>query len=235
LACDEWPTRVEQASQFVDDADLCAYILEINDAHIRAYSADQRFEPRLVDKYSRRDDHCDLCRAAGRPNAGDTSTEVNHGRNTPGGHQGQGCDGGAVGIWQHDADCLADAGTRGELSRQHRDAEQELSVGEGAGKRVLNRDAPAAVGVGGCDNGLDNRAVGRCGAENEFRHDLVKRGPGSDAAAFALEVRIDRELDGFAHGDRDLGKPTAADLRAIEPRERRCLRAFEAHRHDHGV
>ena len=141
----------------------------------------------------------------------------------------------AVGVRQHHADRLALGRERHQLLAEDARAEQQLAVGERAGDRVLDRDAAHAVDLGRLDHRLEHGAVGRRGAEDEVRHDLVERGARRHAAVLALERRIDGELHRLQHGDRDLGEPAAAHLRAIQPRERRRLEPFDPHRHDHGV
>ena len=55
------------------------------------------------------------------------------------------------------------------------------------------------------------------------------------AAVLAPERRIDGELHRLQHGHGDLGEPAAANLAAMQPRERRGVEPFEPHRHHEGV
>ena len=89
--------------------------------------------------------------------------------------------------------------------------------------------------LGGVDQRFDDGAVGRGGAEDQVRHDRVKRGAGGLPALAALELRIDLELHRLEDGDGDLRKQPAPHLRALEPAENRRLRPVDAHRHHHRV
>ena len=76
---------------------------------------------------------------------------------------------------------------------EHGNADQHLAIGEGA-DRIFERDAAQPVLVRRLDQGVDDRAVDRAGAEDEVRHDPVQRLAGGDAALLAFERRIDGEV-----------------------------------------
>ena len=84
------------------------------------------------------------------------------------------------------------------------------SVAERPAHRILDRDAAAAVILGGLQQRLEHGAVRGGGAEHQVRHDAVERGAGRLAAGAALEGGIDRELDRLEHRDLHLGEPARA-------------------------
>src|SRR5271165_1238582 len=139
----------------------------------------------------------------------------------------------AAATLQHHADRLARARKRRELAGKHAGADQKLPITELAADRILDCDTAPALDLCRIDHGLDDRAICRRCAKDQIGHDLVEHRTRRLAARFALQRVVDREAHRLEHGDRDLGEPATADLRAAEAREDRGFETLDAHRHDH--
>ena len=223
---------VHEAAELVGKRDGRADVIEIDDTHLVRDRGDQLIEPRLLDEYARRYDGLELGRFAARQNIRRTGGEVDHRRDAARRHQRQERHHRAVGVRQHHADRAAFGRERHQLGAEDTRRREQALVGERAGHRVLHGDAGAAVLVGGLDDGLEHRAVGRGGAEYEIGHDAVERRTRRLPSPAALERGIDRKLHRLEHGHFDFREPFAAHLSLGQPAERRLLQALDAHRHD---
>ena len=122
-----------------------------------------------------------------------------------------------------------------QLAAEDRDGLQQPAIGHLSPDRIFDRDPAGSVMLGGIDQRLHDGAVGRRGAENQIRHDRVKRGAGGLPPLAALELGIELELHRLENRHLDLRKHPAAHLRVLEPAEDGGLRSLDADGNDHGI
>ena len=235
LARHQRGTGAHHAANLVEERDGGADVLQIDDRHLLGDRRHHVVEPALLHEHPRGQDGGDLGGLAGRQDVGGAGREVDHRRHPAGRQEAEEGHHRAVGIGQHQADGAAFRRVAHQLVAQDGGAHQQLAVAERPAHRILDRDAAAAVILGGLQQRLKHGAVRGGGAEHQVRHDAVERGAGRLAAGAALEGGIDRELDRLEHRDLDLGEPAPAHLAARQPAERRLLQPFDAHRHHLGI
>ena len=68
------------------------------------------------------------------------------------------------------------------------------------------------------------------GREDQVGQDVIKRRAGGVAARAAFQFGVERDAARGQDRDHDFREPAPADVRGLESRERRALRAFEPDR-----
>ena len=222
--------RSKQRAKTREHPDLAAHVFEIQHGGLRRERSHHRLELGLLDELPRGDNQLDLRGLARRLRRGRTGREVQHRRHAAFGLEPEERDDRRARGRQQHADAFASDGAPGQHTAERKARRDQPAIGQRLELDVIGNRVTAAVLLARLEQRIEQRRLDLRGREHRLHHLVAQRTAQRGAARATGDAFGRRQTARWKNADANTREPSLPDLPG-QSRERRELRALDAHHH----